>query len=311
RAVGEEVPAPVVERLGAMTRALGVLGRPDGTLHLFNDAAQGIAPPAGRLGRLARLALGIETAAPSGMLELRESGFLGWVDAGAGERLVIDCGAPSPAYQPGHAHCGALGFELDLLGRPALVDSGCHGYEGDPFREYVRSTRAHNTVAVGGREQSEVWGTFRVGRRAKVLEAAHSVGDGRYRFSGALRPFDGRGVHRRTIERGADGWRVEDRVDGAAGERVTAWLHFHPDWSVETRDGGAVARCSGGEIAIDVFGADEVRVIRGERSPVQGWYCPEFGRALPAAALELTVRANDSRAFGCVLHSTEVLSPES
>ena len=28
-----------------------------------------------------------------------------------------------------------------------------HGYDGDPYREYVRSTRAHNTVMISGGEQ--------------------------------------------------------------------------------------------------------------------------------------------------------------
>jgi uncharacterized heparinase superfamily protein len=89
----------------------------------------------------------------------------------ANERVVVDAGPPSATYNTAHAHCDLLSYELWLRGRPLFVDSGVHGYDGDKFREYARSTRAHNTVVFDGREQSEVWATFRMGARARVLKA--------------------------------------------------------------------------------------------------------------------------------------------
>src|SRR5690625_6877658 len=53
----------------------------------------------------------------------------------------------------------------------ALPISGVYQYQPGEMRRYVRSTAAHNTVAVAGAEQSEVWGEFRVGRRAQLLSA--------------------------------------------------------------------------------------------------------------------------------------------
>jgi hypothetical protein len=207
-------------------------------------------------------------------------------------------------YQPGHAHCDLLSFELDLGGAPLVVDAGVSGYEGDPLREYARSTRAHNTVSIGGREQSEVWGTFRVARRAEVAGSPRhgSEGDGHWRFEGAYRPYhDRRAVHRRRVERTAEGWRIADRVEGARGERLVAWLHLHPGWAVEADGSGVTARRDGTSVRIEPFGADTVRVARGEREPAQGWHCPRFGVAVPAPAVEMAVHANDGRAFGCVI----------
>ena len=51
-------------------------------------------------------------------------------------------------------------------------------------------------------------------------------------------------------------------------------------------------------VRIEVFGADSVRIYRAERDPVRGWYCPEFGKALEATTVVLSVAANDGRKFG-------------
>ena len=124
RAGGEAVPGAAEERLRRMTRAFGVFCRPDGALHLFNDAAQGDAPERAELDALARRVLGQGVPAPEGALELRETGYFGWAQPGGGTRLLVDCGIPGPAYQPGHAHCDVLSYELDLDGRPVVVDLG-------------------------------------------------------------------------------------------------------------------------------------------------------------------------------------------
>jgi uncharacterized heparinase superfamily protein len=297
-ACGEPVPEAVRTRVRGMAEAWSRLSREDGTPHLFNDAAEEIAPPRHRLASLAALALGELPVPAPGPWSLPDTGYHGWKN-GSGDRLIVDCGPPGPGYQPGHAHCDVLSFELDLGGRPVIVDAGVSGYDGDPLREYARSTRAHNTVMIAGREQSEVWGTFRVGRMAEAGPATSRVLDGAFLFEGSCRPYHARRTaHRRTIG-GADGdWRVTDRVEGADGAPLAGFLHLHPDFEVRVEQGAFVARAPGTTVWIEPFGADRVRVAAGERSPAQGWYCPQFGTALPAAALEMKVERNDGREFG-------------
>jgi len=303
-AAGEAVPARARARVGRMVEAMGALCRPDGRLHLFNDAADGEAPPLAHLAALGERLLGARPLEARGAFALPRTGYFGWARPETGERLLIDCGPPGPSYQPGHAHCDMLSFELDLEGAPLVVDAGVSGYEGDPLREYVRSTRAHNTVAVGGREQSEVWGTFRVARRAEVTGTPRhqSLPDGSYRFEGACRPYhDRRAVHRRRVERGAEGWRVTDRVEGARGRRLVSWVHLHPAWTAVVDGNGVTAERAGTAVRIEPFGVDAVRVACGETGPAQGWHCPRFGVALPAPVVEMAVEANDGRAFGCAI----------
>lgn len=299
RAGGEPIPPAAEERLRRMTRAFGVLSRPDGSLHLFNDAAQGEAPARAELDALARRVLGEGVPLAEGRLELAETGYFGWAQPGGGTRLLVDCGLPGPAYQPGHAHCDLLSFELDLGGRPVVVDAGVSGYDGDPFREYARGTRAHNTLAIGGREQSEVWGTFRVGGRAEPVDPVlRADADGAV-FEGGCRPWhDRRTIHRRTIEVAGGALAVTDRVDGSAGAALESYLHLHPDFAVRREGGAWTATRAGQTVVVETWGADDVSLHVGERDPVQGWHLPEFGRALPAPALRLRVNANDGRRFG-------------
>ncbi len=295
---GVAVPARVRSRVAKMVRALGVLSRPDGSLHLFNDAAHDASPSVRHLSGMGERLLGAAPEWSVGAFSLPAMGFYGWSDAALRERFLIDAGEPGPAYQPGHAHCGLLSFELDLAGLPFIVDSGLCGYEGDAFREYVRSTRAHSTVSIAGREQSELWGTFRVARRARLLSPGHGGAAEGYRFHGAYHPFHDRSaVHRRVVQRAGSAWLVRDRVEGAAGAPLTSFLHLHPDWGVEPEAEGHVARRGDLAVRVDHHGGS-VRLACGEQSPVQGWYCPRFGEARSAPVLVLSIDPNDGREFG-------------
>jgi uncharacterized heparinase superfamily protein len=288
-----------------MVDAFGTLSRADGTLHLFNDAANGIAPSRAHLDRLADRVLGRRVPDSEGAIELPAAGYYGWKARDKGVRLLIDCGNPGARHQPGHAHCDLLSFELDVDGRPVIVDSGVHGYDGDPYREYARSTRAHNTVMLGELEQSEIWGTFRVARMATVRRAEHRFDGGEYCFEGAYAPYHNRRwVHGREVRLGPDRLRVIDRVHAAVGTEVRSFLHLHPRFRIRSVDSAIVVAASesGDVIRIRWIGADAIRTGRGADDP-EGWYLPEFGRAEPAPVIEALA---SSAADGEVAMSYEI-----
>lgn len=305
-AAGEPVPPAARERTRRMVRALGILSRPDGRLHLFNDSADGIAPPPGELDALSARVLGETIPEPSGVVSLPETGYFGFIDAARQERILIDCGAPGAEYQPGHAHCDLLSFELDVGGVPFVVDSGVSGYDGDCLREYARSTRAHNTVMIRGREQSEVWATFRLARRAVAVEAEIGTpSSGGWIFRGAYHPYHApRAVHARTVQGSPGRWTITDTVDGAGGGSLFSFLHIHPDWSVEPEESGFVARAGEIEVRLRPFGVKSVELLAGEESPQQGWYCPEFGLRIPAPTLRMQIAQDEAHAFGYVIEVT-------
>lgn len=299
RAIGGTIPRGSVDRLRRMIESLLRLSRLSGSLHLFNDAAHDLAPSTGSILALAEHLLGPVDRPATGAWSMPTSGYFGTRDADGKRDLVIDCGEPGPVYQPGHAHCDLLSYELDLSGRPIVIDSGVHGYDQDAYREFVRSTRAHNTVVINDREQSEVWATFRMARRAMVVSAsARTIGD-RYEFKGSYHPYhDGRITHERTITLLGDSLDVSDRVAGAKGLPLVSFVHLHPD-IVATMDDGRIILAAGAFRALLLpHGVDSVHLHRGELTPVQGWYCPEFGRAIPNTVVAMHLDHNEGTEFG-------------
>src|SRR6185436_10242882 len=215
---------------------LNAICLPDGEIPLLNDSAFGIASQPNRIDAYASLVIGYtrpDTRSELSVTQHPQSGY--YVLRKDQDMMIIDCGEIGPRYQPGHAHCDTLSYELAVNGRRMIVDSGVYDYEHSRQRAYARSTRAHNTVTVDDEEQSEIWGVFRVARRARptfgwakmtsddhaVFEGAH---DGYTRLPGAL-------IHRRRIEYdGHSHWLVVDRMEGTGRHRANSYIHLHPDF---------------------------------------------------------------------------------
>ena len=241
-------------------------------------------------GRLAR-----EAGSPPparGAFALADSGYSG-ARTRDGHYVVCDAGPVGPDYQPGHGHADLFSFELSLRGGRVVVDSGVSTYEAGPLREYCRSTRAHNTVEIEGRDQVELWGAFRVGRRCRPRDVAWRARDGGFELSArhdGYRVLAGRPTHARRFRWSDRGMlQVDDCVDATRAVRSVARLHFHPDCRLGRPDGGA---CT-----LD-FPTGRARVAwSGWETAVreQSVYCPEFGVARPNPCLALAAVATRLR----------------
>ena len=207
---------------------LQAMTHPDGEIAFFNDAAFGIAPTLAQLADYAER-LGIPFAfglAP--LTALPDSGYIRLQADPA--VLILDAGPVGPDYLPGHAHADTLSFELSLFGQRVIVNSGTSCYGTGPERQRQRSTAAHNTVVVAGQDSSEVWGGFRVARRAWPLNWRWSeTADGGWvecAHDGYQR-LPGRVTHGRRWTLNRTSLRVEDRLEGRYPKAV-ARLYFHP-----------------------------------------------------------------------------------
>lgn len=248
---------------------------PDGEIPLFNDAAFGIEAPPDHLFRFGGM-LGVNGSAdlPPTLRSFPHSGYFVMAPR-EGDQLIVDCGPVGPDYQPGHAHCDTLSFELSLGGRRVVVDSGCCQYEDGAMRRYNRGNRGHNGVTVDHRDQSEVWGAHRCGNRARPLYGNLTRrDDGALVFEGAhdgYRLLNGSPVHHRRIVWASEGITVEDFLEGSGTHHVESRIHLHPDCAVESQAG--VVRVAADHGVSVLFSTDGDRRIECHR----GWYCPRFG----------------------------------
>jgi uncharacterized heparinase superfamily protein len=295
-------------RLRSMAGFLDAMSYKDGSLALLNDSANTEETRPRPILEMAKKVCGGDLADTPRAFP--QTGYFLWVSPDEREKIIVDAGEVSVGYNTAHAHCDMLSYELWLDGRPFVVDSGVHGYGGDAFREYCRSTRAHNTVMFDGREQSEVWGTFRMARRAEPVSAGEICSDDQalWSFRGKCRPYyDERMIHERAIRRTADGaWVFRDKVSCSAARLAASFIHLHPDVKArKINEEGTTVECQVPtseetlRIIVQPFEAEGVSIVCGEKAPIQGWYFPDFGVARPSATIIFTYRiGTDSKAFG-------------
>ncbi len=210
-------------------RWLCAMTHPDGNLAFFNDATFGIAPTKSELSSYAeRLGLPV-CQSGKGALHLEASGF--FVYRATNYYFVADIGDIGPSYQPGHAHAETFSFELSCGTQRVFVNSGVSTYDKGMQRGRERATSAHNTLVVDGQNSSEVWGGFRVGRRARVVDSSvtsspslveiEATHDG-YRFlSKSL-------LHHRHWSMLRDEIQVRDEVTGDGTHEVGSHYLLHP-----------------------------------------------------------------------------------
>lgn len=193
----------------------------DGAIPLLNDSANDIAPTANELYDYAKR-LNVEWST----VRLSTCGYRKLGDGHM--EAVIDIGNIAASYQPGHSHADTFSYELRIDSQPIIVDTGISTYNKNDRRQYERSTAAHNTVTVGGMDSSQVWGGFRMGRRARVTIVSDESNDVVARHDG----FGRMAIHERHFSCKDNAFCVEDKIIGSDTEAVS-YLHFCPGLKAE------------------------------------------------------------------------------
>jgi len=281
RVYDHSVPEEWLEKARQMLHWAAVMRHPDGDIPFFNDAALG---GAGSFKALQDYAGRLDIDTPSetgGSVWLKSSGYLRFVCKDA--VLFLDAASIGPDYLPGHAHADTLSLELSLFGRRVLVNSGTSVYGTGPERQRQRGTEAHNTIMVDDQDSSEVWGGFRVARRARIrhVDCVPEDGVAVAEHDGYCR-FAGRPTHQRRIELREGSLAVIDTVRGSYRHCIQGSWHLHPDIDVqrmgERSSAGFLLRIPAGdevrEAALAVHGPVALTVEECT------WH-PEFGRVVP------------------------------
>lgn len=266
----QEMLSELKSKAQAMVDWLVNITLSSGDIPFVKDSAPNIAPKSSELLNYAE-SLGLSL---KNNILLKESGYR-WLKSG-NARLLVDVGQVSPSYQPGHAHADELNFLLFDKGIPVIVDTGISTYEKNDQRQLERSTSSHNCLVVNGENSSQVWGGFRVGRRATVTlnkdnYSIISAGHSGYKPLGAL--------VQRTFKVTSNGFIVESKVEGTSQLDASAHIHFHPEVSVSEISANAfrVGRFevfieSVGECYLEnyMFAAGYNRLVQAKRLIIKG-----------------------------------------
>jgi hypothetical protein len=310
---GKDLPRWARDRLVAMADFLSGIRHRDGEIPLFADSAFGIARRPDDLLAAAERLLGVRErwrnvrpgpycallgaaevedrdtfpAPPAGPHSWSATGYVTIPGASPGDWLIIDAKPIGPAHLPAHGHCSLFSYELSLQGRRIIVDSGVEEYQAGAWRDYWRSTRAHNTVTVDGAEQAEIWASFRAGQRTLLLESAFIRNESSILFAGRHGGFAGQRrptPHRRLIAALPGGfWLILDEVNGKGRHLVESLVHFAPQ--TECRIDQKYTEVGLETMRLRIYpyvqagGTEPMRIscVKGQTDPIQGWYAPKFG----------------------------------
>ncbi|MGY2047799.1 alginate lyase family protein [Methylobacterium sp. JK268] len=323
RRSGHPLAGAVDERLAAFARFVLTLASPDGTVPAIGDDDEGrvvtlaharedaypasvaaaiggflgqpgLGPAApypelrdavfGARGRGGTAPQGLTTFPAGGLTVVRE------VRAGRDLTVVLDHGPLGYLAIAAHGHADANALILSVDGAPVLVDPGTYLYHsGGRWRDWFRGTRAHNTVTLGGADQSTISGPFNWSHKARAA-LDHARPGPNWSVLGRHDGYRGRfGTdHLRLVEARPEGLSITDRLDPAPRQAVAAEIVFQfapaisliregTSWRAE-RNGAPILT-----LAIEAPG--EVSVAAGGADAAGGWVSPAFGQKIAAPRL--------------------------
>lgn len=272
--------------IGLMLGWLAAASHPDDRVSFFNDTAFGIALENEELRNYAsRLGLKATAQIAKPYHPLPNSGYY---RLSRGPAVVIaDLAAVGPGYLPAHAHADTFSFELSLYMQRVIVNGGTSMYGAGVERQRQRSTAAHSTLCLDGKNSSEVWGGFRVGRRAQVLkkrifsetkatilEASH---DGYHHLHG-------KPTHQRQWLLSEQKLEVSDRITGQGEHKVQIYFHLHPNILTDTREGQTIKLYTQSQQLLAYLSVSEGAYTTITSS---NWH-PEFGVSVPTQTICVT-----------------------
>jgi hypothetical protein len=220
--------------------------------------------------------------------------------------MLFDAG-PQGMGASAHGHGDSLSVVCAANGVEWLIDPGTYVYSSSrEWRDFFRSTPAHNTVVIDGMDQGEQIDWFKWRKLPAVRlerEFTHPVVDfavGTHKGYARLpQPVNHR---RKVVFVKPDYWLISDELMGDGKHFIAVFFHFAPDVSIQPYGQGWLAT-SGRErfLLLPFESALKFRTIRGELSPIQGWSSSDYGHQEPTSVLIGEVEAQLPQRFHWLL----------
>jgi uncharacterized heparinase superfamily protein len=272
----KKLPDNIVSKVIQMLKWLENMCHPDGEIAFFNDSTLNVAPTLDKLLDYAkRLNIKILRGGVKVLVYLPDSGY---VRVERGDLVaILDVASIGPNYIPGHGHADTLSFELSLFGKKVIVNSGISTYGSSSERHNQRSTLSHSTVVIDEENSSEVWGGFRVARRANVFNIKIKESDNNIKVSAdhnGYKRFKGKPIHNREWDFSKNSVIIKDRITGKGSHRISSILPLHPEvLIINIQENSVELEVNRKSVRIVFEGSGKLQVV-----PSQ--YHPEFGLSI-------------------------------
>lgn len=206
--------------------------------------------------------------------------------------VVFDCGRLGMGALAGHGHADALSFTLRASGKDVLVDPGTYDYFSYPqWRQYFRSTRAHNTIVIDGLNQSEMLGPFLWGKKANTVcidwQPSETGGKVIGEHDGYLSLKDPV-IHRRTLE--LDGKKkvliISDDIICRGKHDAAIYFHLAENCMIESVGKNSYLIDTGSaKVEIKLDDCLRTELFCGSVEPIYGWISRGYHRKQPVTTI--------------------------
>ncbi|HED16878.1 MAG TPA: heparinase [Gammaproteobacteria bacterium] len=206
--------------------------------------------------------------------------------------VFVDCADLGYTSIAAHGNADALSFTLRAFGQDVFIDTGTYDYFTYPeWRNYFRSTRAHNTVMIDSCDQSVMQGPFLWGEKANCrvldwrpddqggsIEAEH---DGYRRLADPV-------MHKRGIALNGNARIVDisDVISASARHDVTLCFQISEHCQAELLNNNIVNITLGSRtLKLQLDTELDVTLLQGSTSPKAGWVSRGYHVKVPCSTV--------------------------
>lgn len=232
-----KTPVKLDHLIKKMFEWLNLMTHEDKTVSYFNDSTNNFAPSIHKLKNYAyNLKFNINIKHNT-FSDLSFSGFsrINFTNYSA----IINRGNPGPDFLLGHAHADALSFELSILKKKFIVNQGISTYENIKKRFDQKATDSHSTLKIDDVNSSEIWSSFRIARRSKILQKQNNINDKYLLLSASHNGYkflNGSPVHKREWIFKDNEIIINDIVEGLGKHLFNLCYFIHPDIEINNID---------------------------------------------------------------------------
>jgi hypothetical protein len=217
--------------------------------------------------------------------------------------IFFDCAELGFGAIAAHGHADCLSFSLAIDGVPVLVDPGTYDYFTYPeWRNYFRSTAAHNTVEIDGQSQSTSTGPFMWSDRARPSLIKWQDDEHATLVKGSHDGYvnDGSSViHTRalSLDKTEGNIDIRDMIDCGEEHQVVRYFHLAPDFSAIVINSSRI-HISNGSIDLDLkHDAQEAQIVIGDENSKIGWISTGYHRKTASSSIRLLNHIAESTDF--------------
>ena len=272
-----------------MFRWLGHMTPPTGRYAHFNDSSGGVAPSYIKLIEYAER-IGIVVPIIDGVSIYFENSSYACIK-NRDALLICDAAKVGPDYIPGHAHADTLSFEFFLNNKEVFVNSGTSEYGLSNERLRQRSTSAHNTAVIDDADSSEVWGGFRVAKRAVVTDVLFDMNTNYFTAThdGYMR-LPCKAIHKREWQLNEKELIITDTINSFSPCEVETYFYIHPDIIISQITNNSISMRDNNNVKIVEIKFNENVSIFIEATT----YHPQFGKSIPNNRLRFKSQISNS-----------------